>query len=66
MQIKFVKIAIWFLISMLLFSGIGSLLTMASTFANIIGYLLGVAYIVVTVYTKCFTTITFKRNEKSN
>lgn len=63
-----VKVAIWFVCFMFLVDWSFELITMDSTIANIAGFALAMVTFYFTLKTKCFTTITFKKqkNEKSN
>ncbi len=64
----FVKVAIWLICLMFVVDWAFELITMDSTVANVVGFALAIATIYFSVTTKCFTTITFKRNknEKNN
>lgn len=64
----YVKVAIWFVCFMLLLDWSFELITQSSTIANLIGIAIAIATFYLTLKTKCFTTITFKKHkdEKSN
>jgi type III secretory pathway component EscT len=63
-----VKVAIWFVCFMLLLDWSFGLITQPSTIANLLGIALAIFTFCLTLKTKCFTTITFKKHkdEKSN
>lgn len=62
------RLVVWFICFILLLDWSFELITMASTIANIAGIVIAFAACYVTLKTKCFTTITFKKHkdEKSN
>lgn len=64
----FVKVVVWFVCLMLVLDLSCELITMASTITNILAVAIMTAMAAITLVTKCFTTITFKKhkNEKSN
>lgn len=64
----YVKVAIWFVCFMLLLDCAFELITQPSTIANLLGIALAIFTFCLTLKTKCFTTITFKKHkdEKSN
>lgn len=64
----FVKVAIWFLCLMFVVDWVCELITMDSTVANMVSFAIAIATAYISVKTKCFTTITFKKHkdEKSN
>ena len=63
-----VKVAIWFVCFMLFLDCSFELITQPSTIANLLGIALAIFTFYLTLKTKCFTTITFKKHkdEKSN
>jgi hypothetical protein len=63
-----VKVAIWFVCFMLLLDCSFELITQPSTIANLLGIALAIFTFCLTLKTKCFTIITFKKHkdEKSN
>jgi hypothetical protein len=63
-----VKVAIWFVCFMLLLDCSFELITQPSTIANLLGIALAIFTFCLTLKTKCFTTLTFKKHkdEKSN
>ena len=64
----FVKVSIWLICLMFVVDWAFELITMDSTMANIAGFAIAIAAVYVSVKTKCFTSITFKKhkNEKDN
>lgn len=59
-----VKVAVWFIISVALFTlGLGMISTPNSV-ENVLGFLLIVVIFYLSIKTKCLTTIKFKRGEK--
>jgi hypothetical protein len=65
---KYWKAVVWFVFATFAYSWAFELITMASTVANIVGIVV-VAFVTwITLKTKCFTTLTFKKHkdEKSN
>ena len=59
-----VKVAVWFIISVALFTlGLGMISTPNSV-ENALGFLLIVVIFYLSIKTKCLTTIKFKRDEK--
>ena len=65
---NFVKISIWLLCLLFVVDWVCELITMDSTVANMASYAIAIATAYISVKTKCFTTITFKKHkdEKSN
>lgn len=58
------KIAVWFIISIALFTlGLGMIST-PNSIENVLGFLLIVVTFYLSIKTKCLTTIKFKRDEK--
>lgn len=58
------KIAVWFIISVALFTlGLGMISTPNSV-ENVLGFLLIVVIFYLSIKTKCLTTIKFKRDKK--
>lgn len=63
---KYIKFIIWIIATLIVISLTTSALTVASTFFNICGFLLGALYIKISYDTKCFTNIKFKKNEENS
>lgn len=65
---NFIKVSVWLIVLMFVVDWAFELITLNSTIANIVGYAIGIAMICVSVKTKCFTLITFNKNnhEKNN
>lgn len=65
---NFIKFSVWLIAMMFIVDWTFNLLTLSSTIANVVGYATGMAAIYISVKTKCFTSITFNKNnhEKSN
>lgn len=62
---KGIIITVWFIITMAMFTWACSMLTKPSTIANIVGILAAVLYSLLSIKTKCFTSISLT-NKKSN
>lgn len=64
----FVKVVIWFVCLMFVLDLSCELITTTSTIANILAVAIMTAMAAITLVTKCFTIITFKKHkdEKSN
>lgn len=60
-MIKFIKIAVWFISFIVSYSIVANMLSAADTIENIAGFFIGIAIAGITVQTKCFTTIKFKK-----
>lgn len=58
---KAIKIATWFVLSVVLLEGFFFLLSLSDTIANILGLCLFIAWGILTIKTTFFTTIKFKR-----
>lgn len=63
---KWLKFTIWFIATMSLFTWFGRMVSIANTTANISGLLIAVAYAVLSIKTRCFTTINLISNKNKN
>lgn len=63
MYLKVFLFIIWCIISMAMLTAVTTCLTMASTLFNILGTLLAVGYILLSLKTKCFTQLKFKKSK---
>lgn len=61
---KWLKFTVWVISSMLLPICLGKMLYIANTAANIAGLLIAVIYVVLSIKTRCFTTINLINNKK--
>ena len=57
---------IWMAITILVISLSTTMLTVANSILNIGGFLFALGWIGISIKTKCFTTIKFKKNEEAN
>ena len=57
---------IWIAITILVISLSTTMLTVANSILNIGGFLFALGWIGISIQTKCFTTIKFKKNEEAN
>lgn len=60
----FIKIAVWLVLFMGLMTLAADMMSVASTVENVAGFFIAVAIVIVTVKTKCLTTINFKRKHE--
>lgn len=65
MKLKIICFVIWVVFFMYMLTATCDLMTEHSTFANIIGFIGLVCTVILTISTKCFTSINLKKN-KSN
>lgn len=63
---NFIKVAIWLLITMYAVTKGLDMLSTTNTVENIIGFIILMAMLVITLETKCLTSIKFKKDEKNN
>lgn len=57
----FIKIAVWLVLFMGLMTLAADMVSVASTVENMAGFFIAIAIVIITVKTKCLTTINFKR-----
>lgn len=62
-MIKVIKVVMWFMLLMVVLNTGFSMINASFAIANFIGVLLILAYIALSIKTRCFT-IKYKRNEK--
>lgn len=61
---NFIELSIWVVVLMIALTEVGYMLTYSSNIVNVIGFIVGVLFIVLSIQTKCFTSI--KINKKQN
>nr|DAH01961.1 MAG TPA: hypothetical protein [Crassvirales sp.] len=61
---NFIALSIWVVVLMIALTEVGYMLTYSSNIVNVIGFIVGVLFIVLSIQTKCFTSI--KINKKQN
>lgn len=61
---KVLKVSIWLILFMVLTTLAADYISAPSTIENIVGFLIIVAVIIITVETRCLTTIKFKREHE--
>jgi len=52
---KFTVLFIWFICFMTIWTFVSNLLSVPNTFVNILGSMIGLGFIMISYYTKCFT-----------
>jgi hypothetical protein len=57
------KLVVWVILFTILLNVGFSMITMPNTIGNVIGFLIIVATVVISIKTKCLTTIKFKKND---
>lgn len=60
----FIKIAVWLVLFMGLMTLAADMMSVASTVENVAGFFIAIAIVIITVKTKCLTTINFKRKHE--
>lgn len=60
-----IKLFIWFLLTIFVIDIGCELVTMADTLFNVLGLTIMFLFILLTIKTKCLTTLKLKRNEKN-
>lgn len=64
---NFIALSIWVVVLMIALTEVGYMLTYSSNIVNVIGFIVGVLFIVLSIQTKCFTSIKInKKQNKSN
>ena len=61
---NFIALSIWVVVLMIALTEVGYMLTYSSNIVNVIGFIVGVLFVVLSIQTKCFTSI--KINKKQN
>lgn len=61
---NFIALSIWVVVLMIALTEVGYMLTYSSNIVNVIGFIVGVLFIVLSIQTKCLTSI--KINKKQN
>lgn len=61
---NFIALSIWVVVLMIALTEVGHMLTYSSNIVNVIGFIVGVLFIVLSIQTKCFASI--KINKKQN
>lgn len=57
------KVALWFILFLALLSVGFEMVSKPSTIENVIGFLIIVAIVIISIKTKCLTTIKFEKND---
>ena len=60
----FIKTAVWLVLFMGLMTLAADMMSVASTVENVAGFFIAIAIVIITVKTKCLTTINFKRKHE--
>lgn len=63
---KQILFSVWVVLTLLLSVGITELATISNTLCNILSLILLIAYVIVSINTKCLTNLKFKKNEKND
>lgn len=63
---KQILFSVWLVLTLLLSVGITELATISNTLCNILSLILLIAYVIVSINTKCLTNLKFKKNEKND
>lgn len=61
---KQILFSIWLVLTLLLSGSITELATISNTLCNILSLILLIAYVIVSINTKCLTNLKFKKDEK--
>lgn len=63
---QIVKFSVWLILTIGVSNAILSMINASSTIANVLAILLTIAYITISIKTKCLTNLKLKKDEKSN
>lgn len=61
---KQILFSVWVVLTLLLSVGITELATISNTLCNILSLILLIAYVIVSINTKCLTNLKLKKDEK--
>ena len=60
---NFIALSIWVVVLMIALTEAGYILTNSSNIVKVIGFIVGVLFIVLSIQTKCFTSIKINKNQ---
>lgn len=63
MERKILVVALWFVLFILILNVGLSMISASNSIGNVIGFLMLVATVLISIKTKCLTTIKFKKND---
>ena len=58
------KVALWFILFLILLSAGFEMVSKPSTIENVIGFFIVISIVIISIKTKCLTTIKFKRRHE--
>lgn len=63
MERKILVIALWFVLFILILNVSLSMISASNSIGNVIGFLILVATVLISIKTKCLTTLKFRKND---
>lgn len=63
MERKILAIALWFVLFILILNVSLSMISASNSIGNVIGFLIFVATVLISIKTKCLTTLKFRKND---